>query len=121
MEIDPPLPNGNPIPMAAALAPAASKLTQLTESLKLEHQLLRVPFEHYKKTIRANHRIIEKEMSAVVSGVGEAVEAADLSADEAADRLNSLVSRLQGLKRKVWLFPRALFLCLDSNRMRENV
>lgn len=84
---------------AAASAPApSSKLSQLAESLKLEHQLLRVPFEHFKKTIRANHRIVEKEVSAVISGVAAA---ADLSHHDAVQQLSSLVSRLQGLKRKV--------------------
>ncbi|GMP68751.1 hypothetical protein ACSBR2_026768 [Camellia fascicularis] len=102
------LPNGNSasstamaaVAAAAAAAAPSTKLSQLAESLKLEHQLLRVPFEHYKKTIRANHRIVEKEMSAVISGVSDAAEA-DMSPDEAVHHLNSLVSRLQGLKRKL--------------------
>ncbi|KAK9070499.1 hypothetical protein SSX86_010901 [Deinandra increscens subsp. villosa] len=68
---------------------------KLTDSLKLEHQFIRVPFEHYKKTIRANHRVFEKEVSAVISALP------DLSQDDAVLHLNSLVSRLQGLKRKL--------------------
>ncbi|CAN4106881.1 unnamed protein product [Withania somnifera] len=72
----------------------SSKLNQLSESLKLEHQFLRVPFEHYKKTIRANHRVVEKEVSAVINGVSD-------FDDDAVDQLSSLVSRLQGLKRKL--------------------
>ena len=87
-------------PSATAPVPQPSKLAHLTESLKLEHQLLRVPFEHYKKTIRANHRAVEKEVSAVISGVSDAVDS-DVSKDDAVHRLTSLVSRLQGLKRKV--------------------
>ncbi|KAG5075995.1 hypothetical protein JHK84_057226 [Glycine max] len=108
MEMDS-LPNGNntagtPISATATATanpapPQSSNLPQLTESLKLEHQFLRVPFEHYKKTLRANHRAVEKEMSAVISGVTEAA-AADLSPDDAVNHLNSLVCRLQGLKRK---------------------
>ena len=100
------LPNGNSVAAVVAAAAAAaaaapsSKFNQLAESLKLEHQFLRVPFEHFKKSIRANHRIVEKEMSAVISGVADAANA-DLSGDEAVHHLNSLVSRLQGLKRKV--------------------
>ncbi|OIT30426.1 PREDICTED: macrophage erythroblast attacher [Nicotiana attenuata] len=89
----------------AGISPNApsSKLNQLSESLKLEHQFLRVPFEYYKKTIRSNHRIVEKEVSAVISGVSDAAAAADsvMSRDDAVNRLNSLVSRLQGLKRKL--------------------
>ncbi|KAL3338915.1 hypothetical protein AABB24_027822 [Solanum stoloniferum] len=87
--------------VAAAISPNApsSKLNQLSESLKLEHQFLRVPFEHFKKAIRANHRIVEKELSAVINGVSDATES-EMSRDDAVHHLNSLVSRLQGLKRK---------------------
>lgn len=86
---------------AVSAAPPSSQMNKLAESLKLEHQFLRVPFEHYKKTIRSNHRIVEKEVSAVISGVGEAADSTDLSHDDAVQHLSSLVSRLQGLKRKV--------------------
>ncbi|KAI9083443.1 hypothetical protein K1719_034657 [Acacia pycnantha] len=73
----------------------------MTEPLKLEHQFLRVPFEHYKKTIQANHRVGEEEISAVISTVSHAVTDANLSSDDAVNCLNSLVLRLQGLKRKL--------------------
>ncbi|KAL0740096.1 hypothetical protein Bca4012_081609 [Brassica carinata] len=80
----------------------ASRSSQLTESLKLEHQLLRVPFEHYKKTIRANHRYLEKEVTSIISSFGNLVaDNNDWSKDVAVSRLTSLVSRLQGLKRKL--------------------
>ncbi|XP_022765266.1 macrophage erythroblast attacher-like isoform X2 [Durio zibethinus] len=79
----------------------SSKLSQLTESLKLEHQFLRVPFEHFKKTIRANHRTVEKEVSAVISSVADVADSNELSKDDAVLSLTSLVSRLQGLKRKL--------------------
>lgn len=81
-------------------ATQASKVSQLSDSLKLEHQFLRVPFEHYKKNIRANHRSVEKEVSAVISAVNNA--SLDISHDDAVSHLSSLVSRLQGLKRKVF-------------------
>ncbi|KAL0317216.1 UNVERIFIED_CONTAM: protein MAEA [Sesamum angustifolium] len=100
METDTPLPNGNSTAATAITPP--SKLGKLADCLKLEHQFLRVPFEHYKKTIRANHRAVEKEVSAVISGVSDAADS-DLSRDDAVSQLNSLVSRLQGLKRKVSL------------------
>ncbi|PHT54258.1 hypothetical protein CQW23_08720 [Capsicum baccatum] len=84
-----------------------SKLNQLAESMKLEHQFLRVPFEHYKKTIRANHRVVEKEVNAVINGV--IVDALDsdviMSSDDVVHQLNSLVLRLQGLKRKLYRSP----------------
>ncbi|KAL6977275.1 polynucleotide 5'-hydroxyl-kinase [Sarracenia purpurea var. burkii] len=125
------LPNGNsaaattPTTTAAAIAAAAaaaatapsSKLTQLAESLKLEHQFLRVPFEHYKKTIRANHRIVEKEISSVITVVGDDAEG-ELSRDVAVQRLNSLVSRLQGLKRKLEEGSRAEHLQVQRCRAR---
>ncbi|XP_050155257.1 protein MAEA homolog isoform X3 [Malus sylvestris] len=108
MEMDS-LPNGTaaspgptlgPAPTAAG-PPPSSKLSHLADSLKLEHQFLRVPFEYYKKTIRANHRVVEKEISAVINGVSEAADKNDMSSDDAVNHLSSLVSRLQGLKRKL--------------------
>jgi hypothetical protein len=87
-------------PTVPAPAPPSSRLGHLGESLKLEHQFLRVPFEHYKKTIRANHRVVEKEVSAMICGVSDAADS-DVSNDDAVHHLSSLVSRLQGLKRKV--------------------
>ncbi|KAF3788245.1 Macrophage erythroblast attacher [Nymphaea thermarum] len=104
MEMDS-LPNGNSnsgdtSPAAAVPPPPTTgKANQLAESLKLEHQFVRVPFEHLKKTMRANHRVVEKEMGAVISGVAEAA-AGEMSKEEAVRHLTSLVFRLQGLKRK---------------------
>ncbi|KAG6728496.1 hypothetical protein I3842_02G175900 [Carya illinoinensis] len=85
---------------STAPAPPSSELAHLTESLKLEHQFMRVPFEQYKKTIRADNRIFEKEMSAMISSVSESSDS-DVSTDEAIHNLSSLASRLQGLKRKL--------------------
>ncbi|KAI4384015.1 hypothetical protein MLD38_009787 [Melastoma candidum] len=99
-------------------APSSSKLSQLTESLKLEHQFVRVPFDHYKKTIRFNHRIVEKEVSAVISAVNE-TGADGVSCDEAVEKLTSLVSRLQGLKRK--LEERSLTEQLQAQRCRARL
>ncbi|GAB2286746.1 hypothetical protein Dimus_021141 [Dionaea muscipula] len=85
----------------AASAAPASNITQLSECFKLEHQLLRVPFEHYKKMIRNNHRLVKKEVSAVISGVSDVADSAgNMFSDEAVNHLTSLVSRLQGLKLK---------------------
>ncbi|OMP09104.1 hypothetical protein COLO4_05799 [Corchorus olitorius] len=114
MEIDP-LPNGSgsaaatpaetaattTAPSPASNTTTASKLSQLTESLKLEHQFLRVPFEHYRKTIRANQRTVEKEVSAVISSVTDVADSNELSKADAVLNLTSLVCRLQGLKRKL--------------------
>ncbi|KAL6526701.1 hypothetical protein OROGR_015791 [Orobanche gracilis] len=96
MEMDAPIPNGGKSTVAAS----PSKFGKLTESLKLEHQLLRVPFEYYKKTIRSNHRTIEKEVCVLISGVSDAADS-DISRHDAVHQLNSLVFRLQGLKRKL--------------------
>ncbi|XP_020573271.1 macrophage erythroblast attacher, partial [Phalaenopsis equestris] len=87
------------IPAAAFQTPTT--LVHTVESVKLEHQFLRVPLEHLKKTIRANHRFAEKEVAAVLSGVADAVDRDDISREEAVSHLTSLVSRLQGLKRKL--------------------
>ncbi|KAG9138858.1 hypothetical protein Leryth_007475 [Lithospermum erythrorhizon] len=96
------IPNGAPPTTTTSTPPPSANVPfpHISESIKLEHQFLRVPFEHYKKTIRSNLRFVEKEVSAVVSGINEAAEFTDLSKDDAVSRLSSLVLRLQGLKRK---------------------
>ncbi|KAH7442534.1 hypothetical protein KP509_03G092900 [Ceratopteris richardii] len=95
--------NGAPSPTPAATptpSPASRLNDHVSESLKLEYQLMKVPFEHLKKSMRSSHRLVEKEMNAVVSSVAEAAEK-DMSKEEAVQHLTSLVSRLQRLKRKL--------------------
>jgi len=50
--------------------------------------------------MRVSTRLIEKEVNAVVASVADAIDK-DMFKEEAVQRLTSLVSRLQGLKRKV--------------------
>ncbi|CAM6095227.1 unnamed protein product [Calypogeia fissa] len=88
--------NGN-----SAVSPPPLRLNDhLAEAVKLEHQLVKVPYEHLKKSMRVTTRLVEKEVSAVVAGVTEAVDK-EMSKDETVQHLTSLVSRLQGLKRKL--------------------
>ncbi|RZS18895.1 hypothetical protein BHM03_00051243 [Ensete ventricosum] len=98
-------------PPAAGPPAPTTRLAQLAESLKLEHQFVRVPLEHLKKTMRTNYRLAEKEVAVVLSSVAEAVDRSDpMSRDDALTHLSSLVSRLQGLKRKVRISWQALRL-----------
>lgn len=92
--------NGAPSPTAPTPSPPPRLNDHIADSLKLEYQLMKVPFEHLKKSMRTSHRLVEKEMNAVVSSVAEAAEK-DMSKEEAVQHLTSLVSRLQGLKRKL--------------------
>ncbi|OVA18228.1 CTLH [Macleaya cordata] len=121
MEVEPSLPNGD---SAATVTTAASvpssRMNNLAESLKLEHQFLKVPFEHFKKSMRANHRIVEKEMSTVISSVAEAANRDDMSKEEAVHHLTNLVSRLQGLKRKLEEGSKAENLQAQRCRARLN-
>ncbi|KAK4279921.1 hypothetical protein QN277_011620 [Acacia crassicarpa] len=71
---------------------------QMIEILKLEHQFLRVPFERYKKTIRANHCVAERGISDVISRVSNAATDGNVSIDDAVTLLKFLVWRLQELK-----------------------
>ncbi|XP_068663184.1 protein MAEA homolog [Aristolochia californica] len=112
MEMESSLPNGEPGSVSPTMVAPS-----LSESLKLERQLLRVPFEHLKKSMRANHRIVDKEMTAVISSVTEAAER-DMSKEEAVHHLTSLVSRLQGLKRKLEEGSRAEHLQAQRCRAR---
>ncbi|XP_024383272.1 protein MAEA homolog [Physcomitrium patens] len=94
--------NGAAAPAIAAAPPSQTSRTndRLAESLKLEHQLVKVPFEHLKKAMRLSTRFVEKEVNAVYAGVADAIDK-DMSKEEAVQRLTTLVSRLQGLKRKL--------------------
>lgn len=94
------LANGDAVPATLAPSPPARLNDHLSDSLRLEHQLMKVPFEHLKKSMRTSYRTVEKEMNAVMSGVAEAAQK-DMSKEEAVQHLTSLVSRLQGLKRKL--------------------
>ncbi|KAJ7537745.1 hypothetical protein O6H91_11G020300 [Diphasiastrum complanatum] len=94
--------NGTPV-----LAPTAESTNSnvysndhISESIKLDHQLMKVPYEYLKKSMRSNNRMVEKEVNAVVACVAEAVDKS-MSKEEAMQHLTSLVSRLQGLKRKL--------------------
>ena len=82
---------------------------------------MKVPFEQLKKSIRISHKLVEKEMNTVVSGVAEAVDK-DLSKEEAVQHLTNLVSRLQGLKRKVCddmiCFSRYMFVSCYMKRAK---
>lgn len=95
-----------------AAAARTTKLANLADSLKLEHQLLRVPLEHLKKTIRTDNRVAEKEVSAVINSVARPTKSSSsindgdgdvimMSSEYAVSHLESLVSNLQGLKRKL--------------------
>ncbi|CAL9037673.1 unnamed protein product [Musa banksii] len=98
----PPAPTAPAAPAASAPPPSTARFAQVSESLRLEHQFARVPLEHLKKTIRTNYRLAEKEVAAVISSVAEAADRHDaVSRDDALTQLSSLVSRLQGLKRKL--------------------
>lgn len=94
--------NGAAVPSPVATPPSQVSRAndRLADALKLEHQLIKVPFEYLKKAMRVSTRLVEKEVNAVVAGVADAIEK-DMSKEEAVQRLTSLVSRLQGLKRKL--------------------
>ncbi|GAQ85907.1 LisH dimerisation motif containing protein [Klebsormidium nitens] len=93
-------PDGSMVDAPPSIIPAAKKPPNLSAALQVEQQLMRLPFEGFKKQVRVNNRVVEKEMNAVVAGVAEA-SSKSLSQDEAVRQLRGLVSRLQGLKRKL--------------------
>ncbi|TKW07045.1 hypothetical protein SEVIR_7G281700v4 [Setaria viridis] len=95
MAIDTPSPAPPTPPTPSA---AAGRQTRAAESVRLEHQLVRVPLEALRSTVRSNNRLAEKEIAAALSSASAAP--AESSA-AAVDHLTSLVSRLHGLKRKM--------------------
>ncbi|XP_062179372.1 protein MAEA homolog isoform X1 [Phragmites australis] len=110
MAIDTPSPSPSPAPSAAV-----GRQTRAAESVRLEHQLVRVPLEALRSTVRSNHRLAEKEIAAVLSCASATpVE----SSAAAVDHLTSLVSRLHGLKRKMEEGARAEELQVQRCRAR---
>ncbi|RLN30339.1 macrophage erythroblast attacher [Panicum miliaceum] len=109
MAIDTPSP-APPTPPAPSAA--AGRQTRAAESVRLEHQLVRVPLEALRSTVRSNHRLAEKEIAAVLSSASAESSAA------AVDHLTSLVSRLHGLKRKMEEGARAEELQVQRCRAR---
>lgn len=101
MDIANATPDGSMVDAPPPPIPAAKKSPNLSAALQVEQQLMRLPFEGFKKQVRVNNRVVEKEVNSVVAGVAEA-SSKSLSQDEAVRQLRGLVSRLQGLKRKVW-------------------
>ncbi|OEL18697.1 Macrophage erythroblast attacher [Dichanthelium oligosanthes] len=112
MAIDTPSP-APPTPPAPSAA--AGRQTRAAESVRLEHQLVRVPLEALRSTVRSNNRLAEKEIAAVLSSASAAP--AESSA-AAVDHLTSLVSRLHGLKRKMEEGARAEELQVQRCRAR---
>ncbi|KAG2624810.1 protein MAEA homolog [Panicum virgatum] len=112
MAIDTP----SPAPPTPPTPPAAGgRQTRAAESVRLEHQLVRVPLEALRSTVRSNHRLAEKEIAAALSSASAAP--AESSA-AAVDHLTSLVSRLHGLKRKMEEGARAEELQVQRCRAR---
>ncbi|KAK3140650.1 hypothetical protein QOZ80_5AG0403820 [Eleusine coracana subsp. coracana] len=110
MAIDTPSPS--PAPSAAA-----GRQTRAAEAVRLEHQLVRVPLEALRSTVRVNHRLAEKEIAAVLSSASS-TPVENSAAAAAVDHLTSLVSRLHGLKRKMEEGARAEELQVQRCRAR---
>lgn len=107
MVIDPPVPaTGGAAAEASSNNSVAregqreKKKTPVTEIMKLELQLLRVPVEHLKKTLRSTQRTAEKELSAVLADISSVTSAPTIAAPPVSS-LTSLVCRLHGMKRKL--------------------
>ncbi|KAH7307051.1 hypothetical protein KP509_22G044000 [Ceratopteris richardii] len=71
-----------------------------SDFLKLERQLMKVPFEIFSEIARARQRIIEKEMDNFVDSIAEATQK-NMSETDALNHLGSLLSRLEELKMKI--------------------
>ncbi|KAJ4764788.1 Macrophage erythroblast attacher [Rhynchospora pubera] len=83
------------------------KKTPVTEIMKLELQLLRVPVEHLKKTLRSTQRTAEKELSAVLADISSVAAPPAAAAAPPVSSLTNLVCRLHGMKRKLEDFTRS--------------
>ncbi len=77
-------------------------LAGLSDASKCEYQYLKVPVENFKKCVRNSHRFFERELDAVMQRIEEARESS-CSDVEAIEKIGSIVAKLQGVKRKVFV------------------
>jgi macrophage erythroblast attacher len=70
--------------------------------MDLEHPFIKAPYESLNKIFRNSQKVIEKEISQVISSVNEIHRKKDqISKEEAYQTLDKLVTKLQSLKRKL--------------------
>ena len=62
--------------------------------------LVQVPYENYRKVFRASQKAIEKEMGAVQNAAND-LSQRDPEPDDAVKAIEGMISRVEGLKRKV--------------------
>ena len=63
----------------------------------------KVPYEHYRKVFRTSQRLVEREMSAIQSMSNE-LSSQEFSRSNALDKVQNMISKAEGLKRKVSLY-----------------
>ncbi|KAA8915080.1 CTLH/CRA C-terminal to lish motif domain-containing protein [Sphaerosporella brunnea] len=69
--------------------------------LLLDKPLLRLPHELLRKTFKQSQKAFEREQSHVLSTLNSLCNSPDISSEDALHSLDSLISRMQGFKRKV--------------------
>jgi len=87
--------------------------------METEHALLKAPYETINKVFRNSQRLIEKEISQVVIAASELNKRKDtVSEEEAYKYLDKLVTRLNGLKRKLEDANRDTDILIRKEKMR---
>ncbi|VDC00119.1 unnamed protein product [Peniophora sp. CBMAI 1063] len=76
----------------------ASAKVQTEGVLLFEQPFVKVPFENYRKVFRTSQRSVEKEFGGVQT---LAKQAASASTEDALTSLDSMLGKMQGLKRKL--------------------
>jgi macrophage erythroblast attacher len=69
-----------------------------------EQPFARVPYENYRKVFRATQRNIERELGAVLTTaneLGKRAKAGVQSSQDASKSVDSMIGRVENLKRKV--------------------
>ncbi len=66
---------------------------------------MQVPYENYRKVFRTSQKAIEKELGAVQNVANELIkkDASGSDADATVRAIDGMISRVEGLKRKVWV------------------
>lgn len=82
---------------------ATNKL-QAEPMITLEQPLIRVPLEQLKKAFKSSQKAFEKDLLAVISNTdtcGKGIASGTISVEDSTKAMEAIITRLQGLKRKL--------------------
>jgi len=76
-------------------------MSNIRPDLSIEYSFIRVPYDSGVRAFKSSKKTIEKEMSSILNSIIALKKENHLNKTQATSSLNSLITRLKGLKRKL--------------------